>query len=76
MIQNEESDDTWSVFFEYLKGRGSKGPSLFISDAHIGLVPAIRKSFTNTSWQRSQVHFLRNIFSSILKRIQNRLKKR
>ncbi|MHC2016220.1 transposase, partial [Enterococcus faecium] len=20
MIQNEESDDTWSIFFEYLKG--------------------------------------------------------
>ena len=31
-------------------------------------MPAIRKSFTNTSWQRCQVHFLRNIFSSILKK--------
>lgn len=68
MIQNEESDDTWSVFFEYLKDRGLKGPSLFISDGHKGLVSAIRKSFTNTSWQRCQVHFLRNIFSSIPKK--------
>ncbi len=25
MIQNEESDDTWSIFFEYLKERGLKG---------------------------------------------------
>ena len=25
MIQNEASDDAWSVFFEYLKDRGLKG---------------------------------------------------
>ena len=29
---------------------------------------AIGKSFTNASWQRCQVHFLRNIFSSIPKK--------
>ena len=68
MIQNEESDDTWSVFFEHLKDRGLKGPLLVVSDGHKGLVSAIRKSFTNTSWQRCQVHFLRNIFSSIPKK--------
>ena len=68
MIQNEESDDTWPVFFEYLKDRGLKGPLLVISDAHKGLVSAIRKSFTNTSWKRCQMHFLRNIFSSITKK--------
>lgn len=75
MIQNEESDDTWSIFFDYLKERGLQGTELIISDAHKGLVSAIRKSFTNASWQRCQVHFLRNIFSSIPKRIQNRLEK-
>ncbi|MEJ4582714.1 IS256-like element IS1542 family transposase, partial [Enterococcus faecium] len=68
MIQNEESDDTWSIFFEYLKERGLQGTELIISDAHKGLVSAIRKSFTNASWQRCQVHFLRNIFSSIPKK--------
>lgn len=25
MIQSEESDDTWSIFFEYLKERGLHG---------------------------------------------------
>ncbi|HFI0813427.1 TPA: IS256-like element IS1542 family transposase, partial [Streptococcus suis] len=68
MIQNEESDDTWPIFFEYLKERGLQGTELIISDAHKGLVSAIRKSFTNASWQRCQVHFLRNIFSSIPKK--------
>lgn len=49
MIQNEESDDTWSNFFEYLKERGLQGIELVISDAHKGLVSAIRKYFTNAS---------------------------
>ncbi|SDG52550.1 Transposase, Mutator family [Facklamia miroungae] len=52
MIQNEESDDTWSTFFEHLKERGLQGTELIISDAHKGLVAAIRQSFTNASWQR------------------------
>ena len=68
MIQNEESDDTWSIFFEYLKERGLQGTELIISDAHKGLVSAIRKSFTNASWQRCQAHFLRNIFTIIPKK--------
>ena len=68
MIQNEESEDTWSLFFEYLKERGLQGTELVISDAHKGLVSAIRQSFTNASWQRCQVHFLRNILSSIPKK--------
>ena len=39
-----------------------------ISDAHKGLVSAIRQSFINASWQKCQVHFLRNILTSILKK--------
>jgi putative transposase len=68
LIQEGESLDTWSRFFDYLKGRGLQGVKLVISDAHSGLVQAITKSFTGASWQRCQVHFLRNIFSSIPKK--------
>ena len=68
IIQNEESDDTWTSFFEYLKEQGLQGTELVISDAHKGLVSANRKSFTNASWQRCQVHFLRNIFTTIPKK--------
>ena len=39
-----------------------------ISDAHKGLVSAVRQSFLNASWQRCQVHFLRNILTSIPKK--------
>ena len=68
MIQNKESDETWSVFFEYLKFRGLQGTELVISDAHKGLVKAIKESFTNASWQRCQVHFMRNILSKVPKK--------
>lgn len=36
---------------------------MVISDAHKGLVKAVKESFINVSWQRCQVHFLRNILS-------------
>lgn len=68
MIQNDESDYTWTTFFEYLKERGLQGTKLIISDAHKGLVSAIRQSFTNASWQRCQVHFLRNVFTTVPKK--------
>lgn len=67
LIQDGESEETWSRFFDYLKERGLHGTKLVISDAHKGLVKAIEKCFTGASWQRCQVHFLRNIFQSIPK---------
>ncbi|WP_455152165.1 transposase [Butyricicoccus sp.] len=36
-------------------------PGLSISDAHAGLVSAIRESFPDASWQRCKLHFMRNI---------------
>lgn len=68
LIQNGESDETWSSFFEYLKERNLQGVQMVISDAHKGLVSAIKKRFTGVSWQRCQVHFLRNIFANIPKK--------
>lgn len=68
MIQNGESDASWSTFFDYLKQCGLNGTELIISDAHAGLISSIRKSFPGASWQRCQVHFMRNILSSIPKK--------
>ena len=39
-----------------------------ISDAHKGLVTVIKKCFTGVSWQRCQVHFLRNILGQLPKK--------
>ena len=60
-VDHKESDESWASFFEHLKSRGIHSPKMIISDAHKGLVKAIKESFLGTSWQRCTVHFLRNI---------------
>ena len=40
---------------------------LVISDAHTGLINAIRKTFSGTSWQRCRVHLMRNLLSRVPK---------
>ena len=35
------------------------------SDAHKGEVEAIKQCFTGASWQRCQVHFMRNVFNHV-----------
>lgn len=61
----EESRESYSQLFAKLKERGLQLPSLIISDAHAGLVAAIRESFPGASWQRCKVHFMRNILVKI-----------
>ena len=41
---------------------------MVISDAHKGIVKAIKETFVNVIWQRCQVHFLRNILSKAPKK--------
>src|SRR5699024_10127848 len=69
LIQDGESELTRSNFFEHLKNRDLKGTKLVVSDSHKGLVSAIRESFTGVSWQRCQVHFMRNVLTMFLKKI-------
>ena len=61
----EESRESYAQLFAKLKERGLQLPSLIISDAHAGLVAAIRESFSGASWQRCKVHFMRNILVKI-----------
>ena len=67
-INHSESTESWTNFFEYLKSRGLQSPKLVISDAHAGLVSAIKQTFLGTSWQRCCVHFLRNIMDTLPKK--------
>ncbi len=68
LIQDTESEKSWYNFFLHLKERKLGNIKMVISDAHKGLVNAIKTSFPGVSWQRCQVHFLRNILSSIPKK--------
>ena len=49
-------------------GGGLKGVKLVTSDAHKGEVEAIKQCFTGASWQRCQVHFMRNVFDRLPKK--------
>lgn len=61
----EESKEAYSQLFRSLQERGLKTPRLIVSDAHSGLVSAIRHSFPGASWQRCKVHFMRNILAHV-----------
>lgn len=73
MLSDSESTDTWAQFFEYLKKRGLGAPKYIISDAHAGLVQAIRQCFIGSTWQRCQAHFIRNIFDKLPKKIDRQV---
>ena len=60
-LGDTESFATWEETFRWLKGRGLKGVMFLISDQHSGLVEAAAKHFQGATWQRCQVHLMRNI---------------
>ena len=60
-IGNTESFATWDETFRWLKGRGLTGVAYVISDQHGGLTEAIGQHFHDATWQRCQVHLMRNI---------------
>lgn len=64
----EESTESYTQLFASLKEQGLQTPLLVISDAHAGLVRAIRESFPGSSWQRCKVHFMRNILAHVPQR--------
>lgn len=63
-IGDTESYATWDEAFKWLKSRGLKGVMFVVSDQHAGLVEAARKHFQGATWQRCQVHLMRNILGS------------
>ena len=62
-----ESEATYTEFFNKLKARGLEKVWLCVSDAHTGLQAAIRKCWTGSVWQRCKVHFMRNIMATVPK---------
>ena len=61
----EEFKSSYGVLFQNLKDRDLSTPKIIISDAHSGLVSAIRESFLGASWQHCKVHFMRNILAYV-----------
>lgn len=56
-----ESYPAWREFLLSLRRRGLSGVRLVTSDAHEGLVRALREVMLGAAWQRCVAHFLRNV---------------
>lgn len=63
-----ESEATYTEFFNKLKARGLEKVWLCVSDAHAGLQAAIHKCWLGSVWQRCKVHFMRNIMATVPKK--------
>ncbi len=60
-VGDSESEETWGELFRQLKDRGLNGLRLLTSDAHKGILAAMRRHFQGVSWQRCRVHFKREL---------------
>lgn len=72
-LGDSESEASWSDFLGWLKRRGLSGVDLVVSDAHGGLVNAVRRHFQGTSWQRCQTHLTRDILEATPKSLRSEL---
>jgi putative transposase len=73
-VKDGETQENWSSVFQGLKERGLSGVKMVISDAHLGLIKAVKECFLGAAWQRCQAHFLRNIFDKFPKKISSDVK--
>lgn len=70
---DNETNNTWFMFIESLRKRGLHGVRVITSDAHPGILYAIKKVFPDVPWQRCQTHFSRNILDKTPKKYQKGL---
>ncbi len=69
-IVTQEDGAAWLAFLRGLVARGLSGVQLVTSDAHPGLVDAIRSTLPGASWQRCRTHFMRNLLTRVPKTAQ------
>lgn len=62
-VATSETGMAWNMFFADLVARGLTGVKLITSDAHAGLLEAMRANFPGTSWQRCRTHYAANLMS-------------
>jgi putative transposase len=75
MVGDSESEASWREFFAWLKSRDLRGVDFVVSDSHAGLVKALKAAFQGCTWQRCQVHFMRNLLAVTPKKFQEEIRK-
>jgi len=68
-----ETRAAWSGFLGRLRERGLRGIDYTVSDAHEGLVDALREHVPRSTWQRCQAHFMRNVLDVTPKKHRDRM---
>ncbi len=66
-VVHSENEPYYGDLFKRLQERGLTGVQLVVSDDHQGLRKAVDRYFQGASWQRCQVHFMRNLLSKLRK---------
>ena len=61
----KEDKASWVSFFQRLRGRGLDGVKLIVGDKCMGMLEAVGEVFPDAKYQRSIVHFYRNVFSVV-----------
>jgi transposase-like protein len=67
-VSHSENEADYGDLFKRLMDCGLSGVQLVISDDHKGMRKAIDRHFTGVSWQRCQVHFMRNFLAKLRKK--------
>jgi transposase-like protein len=60
-VGDSESEETWGELFRDVKDRGLQGIQPVVSDAHPGIIAAMKRHFQGVAWQRCRVHFKREM---------------
>lgn len=72
-LGSEESEASWTALLEGLLERGLSGPKLVVSDAHAGLIKAVRRLLPEVPHQRCTVHLTRNVLAKTPHRLRGRV---
>lgn len=59
----KENNIGWVSFFRRFRGHGLEGVKIIVGDKGLGMLVTVEEVFPNTKYQRSIVHFYRNLFS-------------
>ena len=73
-LADAETEETWTSFVRSLAARGLRGVRMLASDAHEGIVAALREVYPEVPWQRCQAHFTRNVVDGAPKRYREGLR--
>jgi transposase-like protein len=66
----EEDKDGWTCLLQDLRSRGAAQIDLIVTEAHDGLLAAVKELFPATPRQRCLLHKQRNVLNAVKRRVR------